>query len=395
MHAADRPPVPVTFENWQAPELIRWSFQHLDEVGPAADISRGGGPAAELERSPRDLTGLDVALDDGSTRTVADIVGSSDTNGWMVLHRNRVVAEEYAGGMTPATRHLLMSVSKSLVSTVTGALVGRGLVDPEAPVAAYVPELTDSGYAGATVRHLLDMRSGVVFREDYLDPDSDVRHLDEAVGWVPRRSADSPASLKAFLPTLRQDRPHGGRFEYRSAETDVLGWVCEAAAGERFPRLASDLLWSRLGAEHDAFIAVDSEGTGMFDGGICTTLGDLARFGAMILADGTSLTGEQVVPAQWVADIFTGAPDAAEAFAAAADAHGLPGGAYRSKFWFPKAGGDVALCLGIHGQLVYLDRANDVVGVKLSSWPAPLERWKHLASLRMFEAISAHLADGT
>ncbi|SDZ21804.1 hypothetical protein SAMN05216215_105243 [Saccharopolyspora shandongensis] len=55
----------------------------------------------------------------------------------------------------------------------------------------------------------------------------------------------------------------------------------------------------------------------------------------------------------------------------------------------------MALCLGIHGQLVYLDRANDVVGVKLSSWPAPLERWKHLASLRMFEAISAHLSDGT
>jgi CubicO group peptidase (beta-lactamase class C family) len=382
----------VTPENWQAPGVLGWSFQNLALVVPTADISRGSGPAVALAHSPLDLGGLEVGLHDGSTRTVADLVAASDTDGWMVVHGNQVVAEEYRGSMTPATRHILMSVSKSLVSTVAGALVGRGRLDPEARVTDYLPELVESGYAGATVRHLLDMRSGIRFSEDYLDPDSEVRILDAAFGWAPKRHADSPHSLKAFLRTLRQERPHGGAFEYRSGETDVLGWVCEAAAGQRFPQLASDLLWSRLGAQYDAYIGVDSEGTGMFDGGICATLGDLARFGAMILSGGVSLTGEQVVPPWWVEDIFTGGPDSAAAFAAGPDDHGMPGGRYRSKFWFPVADGDVALCLGIHGQFVYLDRSTGMVGVKLSSWPTPLDEWKHVASVRMFAAISEHLA---
>lgn len=67
----------------------------------------------------------------------------------------------------------------------------------------------------------------------------------------------------------------------------MLGWVCEAAAGTRMPELTSRLLCSRLGAERDAVIAVDALGTGMFDGGICATLRDLARFGLMVLAEGT------------------------------------------------------------------------------------------------------------
>ncbi|MFI7048893.1 serine hydrolase domain-containing protein, partial [Streptosporangium sandarakinum] len=381
----------MTIENWQAPEVVGWSFQHVEDIIPAAGISRGSGAEAALPSAPVEVGGIEVPLADGTTRTVAGIIAATNTDGWMVLHGDRVVVEEYVGEMTPATRHLLMSVSKSLVSAVTGVLVDRRLIDPEAPVTTYVPELAGSGYAGATVRHLLDMRSGIAFSEEYLDPEAEVRLLDAAVGWAPRPSEDAPRTLKEFLPTLKQARPHGGPFEYRSCETDVLGWVCEAAAGERFPRLASELLWSRLGAESDAYICVDAEGTGMFDGGICATLRDLARFGAMIRGGGVSLSGERVVPDWWVADIFTGGPDSAEAFAAGTDDNLMPGGMYRSKFWFPTAGRDVALCLGVHGQMVYINRATGTVGVKFSSWPLPLEGWKSDAELRMFDAISAHL----
>ena len=105
-----------------------------------------------------------------------------------------------------------------------------------------------------------------------------------------------------FLLTLQQQRPHGGPFEYRSCETDVLGWVCEEASGVRMPELMSRLLWSRLGAESDAAIAVDSVGAAMFDGGLCTTLRDLARFGTMLVQRGQSMTGEQIVPEWWIED---------------------------------------------------------------------------------------------
>ena len=67
----------------------------------------------------------------------------------------------------------------------------------------------------------------------------------------------SSATSDASAPVVRQGSPHGGPFAYRSCETDVVGWACERAAGARMPELLSDVIWSRLGAEHDADISVD------------------------------------------------------------------------------------------------------------------------------------------
>ena len=159
------------------------------------------------------------------------------------------------------------------------------------------------------------MRSGIHFSEDYLNPLAEVRVLEQAFGWAPKLLPDVPGTLRDFLVGLRQDGPHGGAFDYRSCETDVLGWVIEAATGRRFAEVAADLVWSRIGAEFDANIGVDSEGSGMFDGGMSATLGDLARFGLMILRNGTSLTGDQVVPSWWVDDSFAGGADSLRAFA--------------------------------------------------------------------------------
>ena len=99
-------------------------------------------------------------MPDGRKFSVAEIIEYTDTDGWMVVHDHPqrgplLLAERYAGGMGPSTLHLMMSLSKSVVGIVTGALVAQGLVDTDAPVTHYVPALSVSGYAGATVRHLL------------------------------------------------------------------------------------------------------------------------------------------------------------------------------------------------------------------------------------------------
>src|SRR6266568_2419539 len=106
---------------------------------------------------------------DGSTATAAEVFADTYTDALIVLHDGQLVAERYDAGMKAATPHLLMSVSKSLVGCVAGVLADRGLLDPAAPVTAYVPEAGPSGDAGATVRHLLDMRTGVAFRETYAE----------------------------------------------------------------------------------------------------------------------------------------------------------------------------------------------------------------------------------
>jgi CubicO group peptidase (beta-lactamase class C family) len=383
-----RVPPGLTLQNWQTDPHLHWAFQHLADFLPTARISRGAGPVGPL---PARFTALsDIALPDG-TRTVGDVMGATATDGWIVTRHGRVLEERYPVGMLPDTPHLLMSVSKTLVATVAGALIGEGALAPDALLSTYVPALAKSGYAGATVRHLLDMRSGIAFSEDYLDPLAEVRLLEQAIGWAPRTVPDLPDTMYGFLLTLRQRGPHGGPFDYRSCETDVLGWVCEAAAGTRMPALMSELLWSRIGAQADAVIGVDREGTGMFDGGINACLRDLVRVGTLFLTDGVSLTGRQVVAPSWIADTLAGGEDSRAAFAAGRDTVRFPGGMYRNKCWLPYPGDDVVLCLGIHGQMIYVNRSAGVVAAKLSSWALPEEDDKLRATITAFDAIAAEL----
>lgn len=389
---ASRPPFPVTLDNWQTAKQIGWTFCHIAEIFPTALISRGSEAAVALPRRITQLTDLGCKDSDGESTTVGAIMKATETDGWMVVHDGRILAEQYAHAMEPATLHLLMSVSKSIVGILVGALVGEGEINVEEQVTTYVPELAQSGYLGATVRHLLDMRSGIDFSEDYLDRDSGVRQLEQAVGWAPRRSPHVPPALRGFLLTLGQAREHGGPYEYRSCETDVLGWVCEAAAGQRFHKLAGELIWSRLGNDFDANIGVDAEGSGLFDGGMSAALCDLARFGVMIAHDGTSLSNHQVVSEAWIADSFTGGPDSREAFATSPDDTRMPGGMYRNQFWLPWTDRQVLLCLGIHGQMIYVNRASGLVAVKVSSWPTPQDSWKLFSTLAAFEAINAEVA---
>jgi len=384
--------VAVDATNWKLPENLHWSFQHIADFLPTAEISRGGGEAADLPAAHRDLDSILVpaAVPGQPPVNVGSVMATTETDGWMLLHRGQVLTEQYFGQMAAPSPHLLMSMSKSLIGAVAGSLCDSGILDPDAQLTDYIPELAGTGYDGATVRHLLDMRSGINFSENYLDPLSGIRLLEQAIGWAPTK-APGPTGMYPFLKTLQRKTAHGGVFEYRSCETDMLGWVCEAAAETSMPELMSQVLWSKLGAEADASIAIDQFGTGTFDGGISATLRDMARFGALFLNEGRSLTGEQILSASWVEQTFAGAPDSRDAFAASPGDYRMPGGMYRNQMWFPYAGNDVVLCMGIHGQMVYVNRPAEVVGVKLSSWPLPQDPVKLYATLGAFDSIAAAL----
>ncbi|WP_459969164.1 serine hydrolase domain-containing protein [Mycobacterium sp. MUNTM1] len=382
-------PAGLSLDNWLSAPYAQWSFQHVEDFVPTAVISRGTGPVAALPGAASPLAEIPLVSAGEVATTVGGVMASTATDGWAVAHRGSLVAEEYFGGMGAQTRHLLFSVSKSLVAAVVGALHGGGAIALDAPVTKYVPALANCGYAGATVRHLLDMRSGIGFSEDYQDPAAEIHLLDQAMGWAPSNS-HAPATLQEFLLTLRQKVPHGGPFEYRSCETDVLGWICEVVAGRRMPELMSQLLWSRIGARCDATIAVDAAGTGFFDGGVSACLTDMIRFGSLFLRDGVSLTGQQVMPEAWIADTLDGGPDSRQAFAASPDDNEMPGGMYRNQMWFPYPGNDVVLCQGMCGQMIYVNRRVELVAAKLSTQLDSHEPHM-LDTLRAFDAVAREL----
>jgi CubicO group peptidase (beta-lactamase class C family) len=369
-------PGPITLANWQDPEHTAWSYRHVRELIPTARVRRGE-PTSAL--CPTD--GQNAAL------AVEGLLADESTDGLIVLRKGEVVLEAYRRGMAPDDVHLLQSVSKSIIGVLTGVLVGRGALAPDELVTTYVPELVGTSFEGATVRHLLDMRAGIRFDETYEDPASDIRASEAQFGWAPPPRPAPDAVV--YLARLTNHRPHGGRFEYRSILTDVLGLVIARAAGAPLAETLGRELWCPLGAETDAYVTVDGEGFAVADGGICVSLRDLARFGRLI-ADGGVVDGRPLVPADWLADTLAGGEDSAAAFAADEHSADMPGGHYRNQWWVP-AGRRVLLAMGIHGQFLFVDVEARIVIALLSTWPTPLDDARRRAVLEAFAATTQGL----
>jgi CubicO group peptidase (beta-lactamase class C family) len=377
----------VTLANWQTDPHQRWAFQHMRELMPSQVIDGTDEPRSLPER-PVDVS--TIALETSWAPTVADLIAETDTDGFLVMHRGELLFEQYAAPLTRRRKHLVMSVTKSVVSCVAASLWADGLLDPDAPVETYVPELAGCGYAGATVRTLLDMRSGILFRETYVDPASEVRVMERSMGWAPRGTTD-PIGMYPYILTIQAEGAHDDVFDYRSIDTDTLGWVCERAAGERMADLISTRVWQPMGAFHDAEITADPLGFAIHDGGLSSTLRDLGRFGQMLLDRGR--VGErQVIPEEWIETTLNPPEDVRDAFARSVNEPYMPGSWYRNQFWVtPGDNGPIQLALGIHGQMVFMEPSTGLVGVKLSSWAAPQDSGRLHATIAAFRQIGREL----
>lgn len=361
------PPPPEkrpTLENWDLPPFNRWSFQNMRGLFPTTDVSRGDGSVQDFDRDPQDLGKISFAAADGSDKTVTQWLSESYTDGFLVCHRGRIVAESYFNDMTPQTPHLSQSVAKSVVGALAGVLHAEGLMPLDEPLADLVPELARCGYARASLRDVLDMQSGVRFVEDYGLPHSDMTRIDIASGWRPSRAGEHVPTIRDVILTLPQERPHGAAFSYRSIETDVLAWVIERVAEAPLAALLSDRIWSRIGAERDGFFTVDAAGTALADGGFNATLRDYARFGLMML-NGGMVGRKRIVPKDWVE---AGRVGETEKFGPPYSDI-APHGAYSRQWWVHDVARGNFMARGVFGQLIHLDPEAELMVVKLSTWP--------------------------
>jgi CubicO group peptidase (beta-lactamase class C family) len=379
------PPVPL--ESWQVGPWNRWAYQHVGELIPTRTVPRGAGPVLELPERPSELDELAFDPGDGTRMTVAEQLEQGWVDGLAVVHDGALVLERYRNGMTPATLHLSQSVGKSVLGLLVGVLGARGLLDPAARVSEHVPEVAGSGYAGATIGHLLDMTAAIDFVEDYA---VDFWRYDVACGWHPPRAGADAGTILEFLPTIGPaPRAQGAAFHYATPNTDLLGIAAERAAGAPLPELIGRELWGPMGAERDAELTVDPAGTAAIGGGICATLRDYARLGTLVLAGGAG-PGGGVVPPGWIAQLGQGDERAFARRTVPQLASGATG--YRHQWW--RRDGR-AMARGIHGQLVSADPASGVVVAVLSSWPEATGAGPEAAQRGLVDALCAHLgADG-
>ena len=205
------------------------------------------------------------------------------------------------------------------------------------------PLLKGTAYDGATLRNVLQMSSGVVFDEDYLDRNSDINRMGRVIA-LGGKLDDFTADLSETFA------PAGQTWKYVSIDTHVVGMVVRGATGRPVAELLSERVIAPLGLEYEPYYLTDGARTAFVLGGLNMTTRDYARFGQMYLQGGT-WQGKQIVPPDWVtASTLPSAPTAAGEIG------------YGYQWWIPQgsAAGQY-MARGIYGQYIYIDTKHGVV----------------------------------
>ncbi|MGF6771065.1 CubicO group peptidase (beta-lactamase class C family) [Paraburkholderia sp. GAS199] len=375
----------VRHDNWRDAPWNVWAFRHVHEIIPTARIAATPGLAEAPLANADALTAHEFVVH-GERRTIASALGQTSTDAIAVMRGGRFVADFHAPNFTLQSRHILFSASKSVAGLLAGMLYGDGLLDPNAPVAEYVPELARSAFGDARVRHVLDMRTSLDFDEDYLNPNGIYARYRRAGLLDPRRDGEPLETVIELLACLSKGAgEHGGPFHYCSPNSDVLGLVIERASGQRYADFAATRLWQPLGLRQDGCVTVDIAGTARSGGGLCMTVRDLARIGELVRLGGVA-GDRRLIPADWMTDTLTGG--SAEAWRQGSFSSWLPDGKYRNKWYQVGNASGACFAIGIHGQWLYVDPLRETVIAKFSSQPDPTNEAVKLLNLALFEAIA-------
>ena len=364
---------------------LRWSFSHMQQLVPTKSVWRGADAAVPLRSSSTDLDALSIQPEFGGPLSWQQAIEATNTDGFAVLHKGKLVYENYYGYCDPNKPHMIMSCAKSFAGLIAEILIGQGQLDEHALIPYYLPELKNTAWDDASLREVLDMLVAMEFSEDYLDRSSDVFRYLRAGGMVAGEISDTePQHLAAYLSTVKKAGNHGRAFAYREPNINVLTFIIQKIMGKDLAEIVSEMFWSRIGAEHDGYYMVDPSGC-------CTTFGctlrDYLRFGEFIRTDLDIESASHGLFSKIVAG-------GNQSLFAKAGMKTMKGWSYKSQWWIRhKIEGNAALARGAYGQLLYIDPANELVIVRFCSSELPPGYLNDPIVLPMIDTVTRLLAN--
>jgi CubicO group peptidase (beta-lactamase class C family) len=302
------------------------------------------------------------------------------TDGLLIIKEGEVVYEEYFNGNSQTTRHISWSVAKSFLSSLVGIAVNDGLIDDiNDPITKYLPDFKNTGYDGIKIKNILQMSSGVLFNEDYADPNSDINKFGVAVA--------RGTSFRDFAKTLTKDKEQGTYNHYVSIDSQMLGLLLDKVTGMPLREYLQMHIWEKIGMEDEAYYLADNEDVDLALGGLNATLRDYAKFGLLYLNKG-KWDNEQVVPEAWVD--ASHAMDLPHLQPGAGDDLSSSDWGYGYQWWVPGFPNTDYTASGVYNQYIYVDPVTETVIAKISSnhrFTAENE-YSKAAHVAMFRAIA-------
>ncbi|MEP1469483.1 MAG: serine hydrolase [Halieaceae bacterium] len=382
----------IDWSNWDFPTHLPYSQRAMPDFWPTEVIAAPASAIAlTYAEQSLDLAAIDIA-EPGSDRrmSIDELISRRMSNdALLIMHKGQVVHESYRDGMTETDRHVNHSTTKSLTTLLLGMAIEDGLVDPQAPLTDYLEVFRDlKAWNQITVQHALDMRTGLRYVEHYEDPDCICWSYFRATGYYPPL-ADTH---KGYVDWIRsemaalEDTP-GERFNYASPMTNALGLVASAVYGASVASLLETKIFQHIGAEADAWLNLDPSGVAVTEGQLSLTLRDFARWASLFLNEGRNLAGQQVAPADFIADISIPRKELQAAWRQGDYVDMAPQGQYRHQTYVLDAHGSQLAMLGIHGQFCLIDLDKELLIVGYGSHPAQADQVLTEALLSFWDCI--------
>ena len=340
-------------------ESLVGSHSHLDEVFPGRIIHKAPKPSRLVRVAEPRIT---WRFQDAE-RSVDDYLARTPTTGLLIARGDAILVERYQYGRTDRDRFTSWSMAKTVTAMLVGIAIAEGHIRSVDDLAtAYVPELAGTEYGQTSLRHLLQMSSGVRFSEAYTGSD-DVSRL--AASTFLLRGAGGPSAVTEFN---QRATPTGTKFSYASVETQVLGLALRAATGQPPAAYLQSRIWQPIGAEADATWLVDRSGQEATYCCLNAVLRDYARLGLLLAHDG-NWRGRQIIPAAWVIEATTVRADQPHLRAGVA----TPFAGYGYQTWILPGERRMFLFSGIRGQRIYVDPRSKLVMVNTAVHKRPVD----------------------
>lgn len=298
----------------------------------------------------------------GKTYSFEEALAKEGTLAFLVIRHDSILYEKYFDDYGKENVIPSFSVAKSFTSALVGIAVSEGYIKSvQEPITNYLTDLDKDKFGNITIEHVLDMRSGIKYKEQYFNPLGDV-----AKYYYGR-------NLKKYINKQGIKSAPDQSFEYISLNTQILGLIVEKAVGKPLSTYLQEKIWTPLGMEYDATWSIDSKQHQTVKAFCCINARarDFAKFGRLYLRKG-EWQGKQIVPAEWVKKSTT---------------FDKPknGYVYTYQWWHCQENGQPLedyFAEGILGQFIYVCPSKDMIIVRMG------KRYGKIGWEQLFKAIA-------
>lgn len=354
-------------------ENLAHTFQHTPEIQPTEKISHGAANFQFLKED--NLTLVDGFRFKDGYYPVEKFIEDTKTSALLVIKDDVIKYEKYYLGGDENTLFSSNSMGKSFVSALMGIAVSEGYVKSiDDPIGKYIPEFKGTEMENIPIKACLQMASGIRFDEDA-----------DMSGFSMKTLIGIPA-MKVISKYGMQEDPYTYR-RYLSINTEILGQVIKNATGRGLAEYMEEKLWSKLGADHDAYWTL-SDDTELAMGGLSVSLRDYARFARLYLNDG-NWEGEQILTEKWVKDSLDVSAEYSRP-GANNDPYNEIG--YGYQWWVPEGTQNEFMAIGVYGQWIYVNPSKQVIIVKTSADPNFTSKNYEPKHVEFFRAIADGIA---